>query len=76
MLQALGGGPGTRLRIPGLDSGVNPALLDGERNPFDGQHVGRNTVVHRMRFRVANHIAEALRQDAFQLSFTTASFQK
>jgi hypothetical protein len=35
--------------------GVNPALTDGERHPVDGQHVGRDAVVHLMRPGVVHH---------------------
>src|SRR5450755_3397874 len=46
---------------------VNATLLYGESHPVDGQHIGGNAIVDRVRLSVANHIAEAFRQDALQL---------
>src|ERR1700730_14257006 len=43
---------------------VNAALLNGESHPVDGQHIGGNAIVDRVRLSVAHHITEAVRQDA------------
>src|SRR6266478_8227038 len=38
------------------DSGVDAALLDRVRHAVDGEHIGRDAVVHVMRLRVPNHV--------------------
>src|ERR1700761_2821422 len=50
-----------------LESGVDSALLDGESDPVNRQHVSRDPVVDPVRFGVANHVSEALSQDVLEL---------
>jgi|SRR5580704_6103804 hypothetical protein len=46
-------------------SGVNPALPDGVGHAIDGQHVGRDAVVHVMGLGVAHHILKRRHHDVF-----------
>ena len=44
------GGPPAGSPPWAMKSGVNAALLNGEGNPIDGQHIGGYAIVHRVRF--------------------------
>src|SRR5271165_3746004 len=63
-----GGAPGSESSEPyEKELRVDAALLDGERNAIDRQHIGGDAVVDVVGFGVTDHILEAVAQDGFKL---------
>src|ERR1700761_8736109 len=48
-------------------SGINSTLLDREGHPVNREHVGRDTVVHRVSLGVAHDVAETFGENGLKL---------
>src|SRR5438270_4454060 len=61
------GVPHTSFAGAGPDLRVDPALLDGECHPVDGQHVRRDAVIDTVRLGVADYLIERVHHDGLEL---------
>src|SRR6266581_218063 len=49
-----------------LSSGVNTAELQDKSDAINGQHIGRDAIIHAIRLRIAYHFVEAVLHDIFE----------